>query len=83
LDRPLKTKDDYIRFRDRLVKIRTYRAIDGRKNFLGRLTGLTEDSETGSCVVTLRPEDEAKKQPPNEIHIPYDMIASARLEVEF
>jgi ribosome maturation factor RimP len=95
LDRPLKTKDDYVRFCDRLVKISTYRAIEGRKKFLGRLAGLTEDPETGTCVVTLRPEDKAekqrsaqkqrsaKKQLPDEIQIPYDMIASARLEVEF
>jgi ribosome maturation factor RimP len=72
-----------------LVKISTYRAIEGRKKFLGRLAGLTEDPETGTCVVTLRPEDKAqkqrsaKKQLPDEIQIPYDMIASARLEVEF
>jgi ribosome maturation factor RimP len=79
----LKRKEDYVRFRDRLVKIRTYQAIDGRKKFLGRLTGLVEDLETGACVVTLRPEDKAQKQLPDEIHIPYEMIASARLEVEF
>jgi hypothetical protein len=55
----------------------------GAKKFLGRLTGLVEDLETGACVVTLRPEDKAQKQLPDEIHIPYEMIASARLEVEF
>lgn len=89
LDRPLKKKEDYVRFRDRLVKIRTYRAIEGRKKFLGRLIGLTEDPVTNTCVVTICLEDEtgrrlpAGKQVLDEIQIPYDMIASARLEVEF
>jgi ribosome maturation factor RimP len=77
LDRPLKKKEDYHRFRDRLIKIRTYRAVDGRKKFLGRLIDLADDPEAETCVVTIRTKDD------NEIQIPYDLIASARLEVEF
>jgi ribosome maturation factor RimP len=76
LDRPLKHKDDYTRFRDRLVKIRTFRAIDGQKNFIGYLGGLSDDPETHASLVTLRMTDQ-------EVRIPYDMIASARLEIEF
>ncbi len=76
LDRPLKKHEDYERFCNRLVKIRTYRAVDGQKNFLGRLTGLTTDPKTNTCMVTLQIDGD-------DIHIPYDMIASARLEVEF
>jgi len=76
LDRPLRKKKDYNRFRDRLVNIRTYRAVDGRKKFLGRLIGLTDNQGTDTCVVTLRIDG-------SDVHIPYDMIASARLEVEF
>jgi ribosome maturation factor RimP len=76
LDRPLKKKDDYERFRDRLVKIRTYHAIEGRKNFLGHLAGLMDDPETDTCMVKLHVDGD-------DIRIPYDMIASARLEVEF
>ncbi|MFO7570249.1 MAG: ribosome maturation factor RimP [Smithellaceae bacterium] len=76
LDRPLKKREDYERFHDRLVKIRTYRAVDGQKNFLGRLKGLIDDPVTNTCAVRLHVDDD-------DIQIPYDMIASARLEVEF
>lgn len=76
LDRPLKRKEDYTRFRDRLVKIRTYRAIAGRKTFLGRLKGVTDDPATNTSLVMVHLDDE-------DVAIPYTLIASARLEVEF
>jgi ribosome maturation factor RimP len=77
LDRPLKKREDYQRFRDRLVKLRTYSAVDGRKKFSGRLKGIAEEPEENTWVVTIQTEDN------QEFHIPYELIASARLEVEF
>lgn len=77
LDRPLKNENDYTRFLDRLAKIKTYQAVQGQKTFIGHLQGLTEDPITHAKTVllcTLEHEDVA---------IPYDLIASARLEVEF
>ena len=40
LDRPLKKPEDFSRFAGRRVQIRTLSAIDGRRNFKGRLLGL-------------------------------------------
>ena len=79
LDRPLKTKADYQRFQQHLVKIKTFQAIQGRKKFLGYLQGMTDelDSGTSPCLVNITLLDG------EEIQIPYEMIASARLEVEF
>ncbi len=77
LDRPLKTRQDYIRFQNRLVKLKTYRAVEGRKRFLGYLQGLTEESSNSpSQVIIVTQEGET-------IHIPFELITSARLEVEF
>lgn len=77
LDRPLRNQEDYRRFTDRLVKLKTYRPVRGRKKFLGYLRGMTEETATEPCMVILYTKDE------EEIRIPYEMIASARLEVEF
>lgn len=77
LDRPLKKREDYRRFQGHLVKIKTYRPLDGHKKFLGTLQGLTETELEVSSIVTLTTKDG------KEYHIPYEMISSARLEVEF
>jgi ribosome maturation factor RimP len=79
LDRPLKTKADYQRFQHHLVKIKTFQAIQGRKKFLGHLQGITDELDTvmSPCFVKITLLDG------EEIRIPYGMIASARLEVEF
>ena len=77
LDRPLKTKEDYQRFRQRLVKIKTFRAIQGQKKFLGYLQGIIDEQGDSPSVVILTSLDD------QEIRIPYELIASARLEVEF
>lgn len=78
LDRPLKKLQDFVRFQNRLVKIKTYQAIDGRKNFLGRLQGMREleGRDAIEVLVLLEETNEA-------VAIPYESISSARLEVEF
>ncbi len=70
LERPLKKESDYVRFAGRLVNIRTYAAVEGRKNFQGTLMGL----EDGQVLVDLDGQ---------QISIPLDKIAKARLAVEF
>ena len=77
LDRPLRTKKEYERFQHRLVKIKTYHAVQGQKKFLGHLQGITEETATMPSIVTIRTLEG------EEIQIPYESIASARLEVEF
>jgi ribosome maturation factor RimP len=68
LDRPLFSERDYERFAGRQVRISTFGPIDGRRNFSGRLLGLTD----GAVHLAL---DNG-----SEIAIPRDQVAKARLE---
>ncbi|MBT8128937.1 MAG: ribosome maturation factor RimP [Gammaproteobacteria bacterium] len=49
LDRPLRGIEDYERFNGEIVKIRTGMAIDGRRNFKGRLLGIEGDAINIEC----------------------------------
>ncbi|HWP49993.1 MAG TPA: ribosome maturation factor RimP [Candidatus Limnocylindrales bacterium] len=71
LDRPLKTKEDYLRFQGKLVKIKTFSSINGQKVFSGYLQGMQDDK------VRIRTKSN------QEIEIPYENISKSRLEVEF
>ncbi|MCD7982402.1 MAG: ribosome maturation factor RimP [Clostridiales bacterium] len=46
LGRPLKKEKDYVRSKGKEIEIRTYRAIDRKKEFTGVLTAWTEDTVT-------------------------------------
>ncbi|MCC8150898.1 MAG: ribosome maturation factor RimP [Lachnospiraceae bacterium] len=46
LGRPLKKEKDYIRSMGKEIEIRTYRAIDRKKEFRGVLSAYTEDTVT-------------------------------------
>ncbi|MCD8216622.1 MAG: ribosome maturation factor RimP [Clostridiales bacterium] len=52
LGRPLKKEKDYVRSMGKEIEIRTYRAIDRKKEFRGVLSAYTEDT------VTIVAEDE-------------------------
>ena len=71
LDRPLRPLADYERFRGRLVKITTTAPIRGRYTVAGRLVGV----EAHTVLVEVAPE--------GIVHIPFEQIKHARLEVEF
>ncbi len=62
LDRPLKKEKDFIRNMGKEVEIRTYRALEGQKEFFGTLSGYTEDTVT---IVT--EEEETKTFEKKEI----------------
>lgn len=56
LDRELKSPDDFNRFKGKLVKVRTRAALDGQRNFIGRLVDadgekITVDDRTSGQVV--------------------------------
>lgn len=71
LTRPLKKVADFDRYRDRLVKIKTWQAISGAgRIFKGRLKGIEEGK-----VILQREE--------GIIEIPFQSIAKANLEIEF
>ena len=71
VDRGLYKKSDYARFAGQSIRLKTHQAIDGRRNFRGRLQGI-DDANRVKLV-------DAKG---SELLIPFDEIASANLEVE-
>ncbi len=56
LERTLKKKEDFLKFRGRQVKVKTFQKIEGQKNFRGVLLELDEDH------LVLRLEDGAEKR---------------------
>jgi len=70
LTRPLKGTKDYQRYIGRLVKIKTYKEIYGKKVFIGELLGLKEG------IVNIKIDKKVYE-------IPYGLVASAHLEVDF
>jgi ribosome maturation factor RimP len=70
LDRELIKDEDFVRFAGRLVEVRTYGQIDGRKEFTGSLVGKTDGA------VTI--EEDGK-----EISIPADKISKINLAIVF
>ena len=69
LERPLKKRSDYERFAGRLVQIRTYSGVHGRKRFEGILEGLQGDN------VLLKWDGET-------IEIPLELVSKANLALE-
>ncbi len=71
LDRPLRTTGDYERFAGRLVRLHTFRPIEGKREFLGRLAGLEGEA--------VRIEDRILGR---EVTVPLDAVSKAHLEIE-
>ena len=70
MDRPLRGIRDYERFTGEVVKIRTGMAIDGRRNFKGRLCGVEGDEINIECDG-------------QQFYLPLASIEKARLVPEF
>jgi len=70
ITRPLKKPEDFNKYRNRLVKVKTFEPIEGRRNFKGVLLGLEDDK------VRLEMEGQSYE-------IPFRGIAKANLEFEF
>lgn len=69
LERPLSKLSDYIRFTGRAAKVRLAGAIDGRKNFRGKLMAVND----GVIVMQINQET---------VELPFTAIAKARLVEE-
>jgi len=70
LTRPLKKREDFNKFSNRLVKIKLFEPLEGQKNFKGTLLGLEGEKvrlEIGGRIYEL----------------PLQRIAKANLEIEF
>lgn len=70
LDRPLTRDADFLRFAGKAARITTSEAIQGQRNFHGRLAGLAD----GEVLLDLADGRQAR--------IPPGLIARARLEIE-
>ena len=71
LDRPLLSEKDFIRFSGKKARIKTREAIEGRKNFKGTIDAVAQ----GRVRVT---DFDGKV-----FEIPFPIIDTARLEIEF
>jgi ribosome maturation factor RimP len=70
LTRPLKSEKDFIKYRNYLIKVRTFDPIGNRRRFKGKLLGISENRigiEVDGGV----------------IHIPLANVARANLEIDF
>ena len=69
LTRPLKKAEDFLKYRTRLVKMKTFKPIEGQRNFKGTLLGLEGEK--------VRLEVEGRIY-----EIPLQEITKANLEIE-
>lgn len=72
VERPLKTKNDFLTNINKNVYVTLYQKIDGEKEYLGLLKDFAED------IVTIEYKFKTRTK---EVEIPYDKIAMARLAV--
>ncbi len=70
LTRPLKSEKDFKKYRDRIIKLKTFQAIDNRRNFRGRLIDFYDDQ--------IEMDVDGKI-----IRIPFKDVAKANLDIDF
>ena len=96
LDRPLRKPSDYEKFTGQIVRLTTFRPLNGdetkvpdysaknpkQKKFYGLSRGF--EAETASILFGIVPEDGTGKKPKTEtlIRIPLELVAKANLEPE-
>ena len=69
LSRRLKTEKDFLRYRGHLIKVKTFDSIENRRQFRGRLLGISENK--------LEIESDG-----GIFHIPLSNVARANLEID-
>ncbi|MGM0549014.1 MAG: ribosome maturation factor RimP [Bacillota bacterium] len=69
LERPLKTKEDFERFKGELIAVKTFKKIEGQKEFVGILKDFNVDK------ITLEIDN-------NKLEIDYSLVARANLTFE-
>jgi ribosome maturation factor RimP len=70
LSRPLKSEKDFIKYRNRLIRIKTVEPIENRRKFKGKLLGISENR------IEIELEERVFK-------IPLSNVARANLEIDF
>ncbi len=69
-ERPLKKREDFVRFAGRLVRVKTYTPLNGRKKF----TGVLQSGDEDRGIVLIIDGD--------ELVIPWSNVARANLSLE-
>jgi len=69
LNRPLKKEEDFIKYRNRLIKVKTFSPMENRRRFKGKLLGVSGN----------RVEIETEE---GVFQIPLSNVAKANLEIE-
>lgn len=70
LTRPLKTEGDFIKYQNRLIQVKTVEPIGKQRQFKGKLLRTIDGGIEIETEKTI-------------LHIPFRLIAKARLELEF
>jgi ribosome maturation factor RimP len=70
LTRPLKSEKDFIKYRNYLIKVKTFDPIGNRRRFKGKLLGISENRIEMEVDIGM-------------IHIPLANVAMANLEIDF
>lgn len=71
LDRPLLKDDDFIRYKDHLVDIKLYKAVDGKKTMTGKLLDYTDEN---LCI---------ENEKGMVLDLPKDIISKVNLTIVF
>lgn len=71
LDRPLRDRRDFLKFKSKLIKFQTHNLINGHRNYIGRI------EEVGNEYVVINIVNNGR------IKLGYHEIAKAKLEIEF
>ncbi len=69
LRRPLRKEEDFIKYRDRTIRVKTFAPLGNRKQFKGKLLGLVEQ-----CIEIAMDDD--------VFRIPLSNVAKANLEID-
>ena len=86
LDRKLRTRDDFQRFRGTLIKLQTFQPIAGNRHWQGRLTQVSADTVTldlGALKQKGKNRKAAAKTAPETIEVAIANIEKANLIPEF
>ncbi|MBU4532903.1 MAG: ribosome maturation factor RimP [Eubacteriales bacterium] len=68
-ERPLKNREDYIRFAGHLITVKTYTPLNGCKKF----TGVLQHSDDNGVLLRVSEED---------VSVPWENLAAAKLALE-
>lgn len=71
-ERPLKRKQDFLKYLNQSIYVKLYEPIDGAKEYQGMLLNFVDDT------VTMEYKEKTRKK---QVEIPYKKIAKARLAV--